>query len=300
MSTDKIDPLNSEDAHEPSSLPKLPFSSLDIGEFCSIKLKLPQFWERSPVPWFVQAEAQFALNRITGDTTKFHHVISALPQSAIESVLDFLENPPNTDLYKNLKKLLIDRHSLSESKRIERLLSGEQLGYRKPSDFYRALKQLAGSSGAISEPLIRNLWLRRLPQAVNVALVSFQDKDITDLISIADKIFEVLQLPQVSTVSLPSTSNSQSNLEKEVHELKAMVKQLSSSRQSRSRTRNSTPHFSDRSSTSRLSHRSKSNHRSDWCWYHNRYKNQAQKCQGSCSFKTSSKNNISKNNNTKN
>lgn len=42
----------------------------------------------------------------------------ALPQDVTESSSDFLEKPPNIDLYQKLKELIINRHSLSIEKRI--------------------------------------------------------------------------------------------------------------------------------------------------------------------------------------
>ncbi|GFR69714.1 retrovirus-related Pol polyprotein [Elysia marginata] len=39
----------------------------------SVAIKLPTFWVTSPLVWFAQAEAQFALRNITQDETKYFH-----------------------------------------------------------------------------------------------------------------------------------------------------------------------------------------------------------------------------------
>lgn len=256
------------------------------GELQTIRLKLAQFWPSSPITWFVQAEAQFSISRITLDSSKYYHVLAALPQEVVESILDFVQSPPDKDLYAGIKKLLIDRHSQSEERRIERLLSSEQLGDRKPSDFYRSLKILAGNSGAVGDNLIRNLFLRRLPQTMNIALISLSDKNITELLSIADKIHEATQIsnfPSVSTVS-NIDSQAQTKIEKEIAELKSIVKRLEiNSHQSRNHSRNYS--FSPSRNRSNFQNRSRSRNNAK-CWYHIRFGSKANKCIAPCNFKT--------------
>lgn len=108
----------------------------------------------------------------------------------IDSILDVLQNPPDIEKYANLKKILIDRHTISEERRIEQLISDEQMGDRRPSEFYRFLKQLAGTSGTVSDALLTKIWLRRLPSVVSVALIPLADREIIELSTIADRIWE--------------------------------------------------------------------------------------------------------------
>lgn len=84
----------------------------------AISLKLPQFWTNSPATWFVQAEAQFSISKISADNNRYYHVLASLPQDVIESIIDFVQAPPEAELYEGIKKLLVQRHSLSEEKRI--------------------------------------------------------------------------------------------------------------------------------------------------------------------------------------
>lgn len=275
----------------------------------SIQFKLSSFWPASPVTWFVHTEAQFNISRVVSDKSRYYHVLAALPQDVIESVLDFVQAPPEINLYDGIKSLLIERHSLSEERRVEKLLSTEQLGDRRPSDFYRSMKLLAGTAGSVGDKLVRNLWLRRLPQVINVALLSLGDKDINEVLSIADKIFDVTQMSQISalatssaTSNAPSSSNAvysstlsassntinspTSKLEREIAELKTMVNKLSHQDRSRTPTRSFRPRASFRSPSFK---RSSSRNEHKLCWYHFRYGENAKKCQTPCSFKTQSK-----------
>lgn len=261
----------------------------------AISLKLAPFWPNSPVTWFIQAEAQFAISRVSLDSSKYYHVLASLSQDIIESILDFVQDPPVNNMYPSIKKLLIDRHSQSEGQRIERLLSSEQLGDRKPSDFYRSLKLLAGTSGTIGENLIKSLWLRRLPQAMNIALISLSDKSMSEIISIADKIHEATQLSQVGAVASTSSVSSdfKSKIEQEILELKSMIQDLSVD-SFRVGSRSRQPSFTSRN---RSKSESRSNNREipRTCWYHSRFGAKATKCLGNCDFKHKSSSSQQKN-----
>lgn len=163
------------------------------GEIQRVNIKLPPFWSNSPSAWFVQTEAQFQIGRITSDASKYNHVIASLPQDVAETILDVLEEPPVSDLYKNLKQILINRHSLSIERRVKKLISAEEMGDKRPSEFYRTLKQLAGTTSNGTDDLIRNIWSGRLPNLVNIALIPQKDQTIDKVLPVADQVWEALQ-----------------------------------------------------------------------------------------------------------
>ncbi|XP_017494443.1 PREDICTED: uncharacterized protein LOC108382587 [Rhagoletis zephyria] len=105
----------------------------DRSEICATSVKLPQFWSNCPEAWFVHAEMQFATKGISRDSTKYEFVITALPQEVIANVLDVIQ-----------KKVLIDRHSLSEQRRLTKILSDTEIGDRRPSEYYRTLESVSG------------------------------------------------------------------------------------------------------------------------------------------------------------
>ena len=51
-----------------------------MAETNAVAIKLPTFWAQQPEVWFLQAEAQFHIRKITDDTTKYYHVVAALDQ----------------------------------------------------------------------------------------------------------------------------------------------------------------------------------------------------------------------------
>jgi hypothetical protein len=76
-------------------------------EVARIAVRLPAFWGNCPASWFAQAEAQFHLAGITGERTKFYHVISQLDEKYMAEVDDIINSPPQRDPYTTLKTELI-------------------------------------------------------------------------------------------------------------------------------------------------------------------------------------------------
>lgn len=270
---------------------KEPIEISSRNEIQAVSVKLPPFWVNSPSTWFIQAEAQFVLARVSSDTIKFHYILSALPQTAIDSVLDYIQNLPENDIYKGLKQKLIERHSLSEERRIEELLSNTELGDKKPSELYRHLNQLAGTSGTFGENLIKKLWLRRLSPVINVALIPLikDGKDISQLAEIADKIFEVSSGFSVSLVNAPSTvkavsvqNNKYEQLVNEISELKRVVHGLLNQGNSSSNQRSRSRSGSRFRSGSRNAKRDTNKY--PLCWYHYKFGDKARKCDKPCNF----------------
>lgn len=275
----------------------------------SVSIKLPPFWPKCPTTWFIQVETQFSINKIKKDRSMYEHVIISLPQDIIMTVVDIIENPPATDLYVTLKKTLIERHSMSDEKRLEKLLSDKEMGYQKPSDFYRSLESLAGTSGVINREFLVKLWMRRLPKQINIALVATGKTSHTELTSLADRIWEASKHDQIGSVcpqennagaprpvsnfesqtntpSMPGFSQMCSalaemttrfrDMEQELSEVRSMMLNRQPPRnRSTSRNRN---RFRSRSRSSNNSRDRDPN----LCWYHNRWGDRANNCQPGC------------------
>lgn len=261
---------------------RIPQSDLDI---CASSVKLPQFWTSCPDAWFVHAEMQFATKGITTDQTKYEYIITALPQEVIIKVLDIIQNPTTNDRYRNLKKILIERHSLSETSKLDKILSDSDMGDRKPSEFYRSLALLAGSN--FSPDVLTKLWLRKLPKSLNVALTGSNINDHNELIQLADRLWEVIYNGEICSVRQPSRT---SNIEQIVQNLTASlcenINKLTLEVTSLKReleTRTSRPFYRRYSRSNSRSH-GRSPNRNWLCRFHYKFGNQAKKCEQPCSF----------------
>lgn len=169
------------------------------------------------------------------------------------------------------------------------------MGDRKPSDFYRYLKQLAGTSGTVSDALLTKLWLRRLPSVINVALIPFADREIIEVSAIADRIWEASgqNISSVNTDnynpnynSLPSSSSndSLSNVRNDIQELRNMFKEFMNLNV-RSNNNNNNSNFRARSrsrSHSRNKYSNTNNNNNNLCYYHKKFADRARKCSPFC------------------
>lgn len=238
-----------------------------------IAVKLPPFWPDKPALWFAQVEAQFVLASITRESTKFNHVVSQLDGRYASEVEDVIIAPPVDEPYTHLKKELIKRLGKSQEQRVRQLMMAEELGDRKPSQFLRHLRSLAGPT-SIEDSLMRALWIQRLPATVQAILQTQASLSLDQTAEIADKIMEVASpSPGPSVFAAAAPPVDLASLAKRLDDLSQQVAALST-RQVRPRSR----------STSRSSSPSREPKDGDICWYHERYGKDAQRCRPPCRF----------------
>ncbi|XP_037298950.1 uncharacterized protein LOC119190677 [Manduca sexta] len=157
------------------------------------------------------------------------------------------------------------------------LLSEEELGDRKPSQFLRHLKSLAGPTFT-DDNILRQLWLRRLPQHVQGILAAQADLGLERIADIADKIVEAQ--PATANVCATAAAPSLTTLMEQIEELRKQVAALSSTRTGRFRSR-------DRSSSRRRqSSRNTTYNARSSCWYHKKYGTKANKCVTPCNWES--------------
>src|SRR5690606_13928043 len=143
------------------------------------------------------------------------------------------------------------------------------------------MQQLAGP-GADNNELIKELFLGRLPRQVRIVLSTSEERStLQQLAETADKMIEVIDLPS-SNVNAISDNSRFSRFESQLSELTAEVQSLKLSRD-RSKRR-----FTRRHSRSRSRSRRNSN---GFCFYHDRFRERARKCEQPCSFKPSNQEN---------
>ena len=245
----------------------------------AVHLKLPPFWPADPDVWFAQVEAQFSTRGITAQRTKYDYVVASLsPESATE-VRDIILHVPDNP-YDTLKQQLIQRTCLPEQRRLQQLFHSMELGDRKPTQLLRRMQQLLGDSVSAAEgPLLRELFLQRLPSNVRMALASsIEHKSLEELAELADKIIDVAP-PNVSAIT-PTTPDTVESLRAEVTQLKELVSTLSS--RSRSLRRRSPSPSPWRRQPRSGSPPPRSPPFTTPCWYHRRFGDRARNCTPPC------------------
>lgn len=143
-------------------------------DICRVAARLPPFWPQEPAVWFAQVEGQFLLAGITTDETKFYYVLSTLEYQYAAEVK-----------YEKLKSELIKRLSASREREVKQLLVHEELGDRKPSQFLRHLRHLAGPN--MPDDFLKTIWTSRLPQNIQTVVASQPQSTLESLAELADR-----------------------------------------------------------------------------------------------------------------
>ncbi|XP_031336309.1 uncharacterized protein LOC116165775 [Photinus pyralis] len=243
---------------------------------------LPAFWPNRVELWFSMAEAKFDLAhpKITREDTRFNHVLTVLPPEIADEVSDLIIQPdPNTP-YTKLKSAIVTRMAMTDSQKLKKLLSGEELGSRKPSQLLRHMRQLVQNSSYVNDRALKELFLQQLPTSVQAILVSLYQLTLEQLAETADRVLEIT--PTVAAVSSPQPQTEQagaSSSPPSYDAIAALTSKMTELLQiltvQNNRSRNN---YRGRS-------RSRSASSSKECWYHRKFGASAKKCIPPCTGK---------------
>ncbi|GFR32453.1 retrovirus-related Pol polyprotein from transposon 297 [Trichonephila clavata] len=235
-----------------------------------ISVKVPPFWRANPEIWFSQLESQFVLAGITTEITKFLHVVSALQPEELGIVGDIILNPPVVKPYTALRTRLCSQYAETEEHRLRGLISGMQLGDRKPSRLLLEMRSKASSR--ISEEMLKSLFIQWLPTHVQLILAISNDQ--------LDKLAEMAD----GVMAVAASTSSIHVIDAENQDIKTMLMEISShlsrlETQERSSSCGPAGRFHRRSPS-----RESGAHKH--CWYHRRFKERSTKCRKPCFFQT--------------
>ncbi|XP_029165115.1 uncharacterized protein LOC114936180 [Nylanderia fulva] len=166
---------------------------LPAPEVSRVGMRMPEFTPTDPELWFNIVDRSFQAAGITVDATKFGYALSALGPRYTTEVRDIIMNPPPERAYETLKTELVKRLSLSQEHKTRRLLEHEEIGDRKPSQFLRHLRGLAGN--VVGDQVLRTIWLSRLPAHLQPHLITRTADTPEQLADIADAIVEASRAP---------------------------------------------------------------------------------------------------------
>lgn len=246
-----------------------------------LHLKIPPFWPEKPAIWFAQVEGQFIIMKVTDEATKFYHILATLDRQYAAEIEDVLTGPPD---YSKLKAELIKRLSVSKENKVKQLLTHEQLGTRKPSQFLRHLQHLAGPD--IPSDFVRTIWTSRLPTSLQPIVASQPTLAIDALAELADRVYDIAAPSQQVAATTSSSSAAGSAIEELTRQVAELTRQVSAlTTQSQYRSRSIERRGGDQRSRS-SSRRSTSNYqRYPICWYHSKYGSKARQCIKPCDYK---------------
>ncbi|XP_070161374.1 uncharacterized protein [Polyergus mexicanus] len=248
-----------------------------------IGIRVPPFWPEDAELWFAQLEGTFISCDITDDATRYAYVLSRIEPKQAREIKDIITQPLLKQKYEAIKKALIQRLTASQDQRIKQLLEHEELGDRKPSQFLRHLKTLAGIT--VSDELLRTLWLGRLPTQMQAILaVRAQDK-LEDVAEQADRIHEIGNRPMEVATMQGVVTPARTTWETQIDALRDQVAALTTQVTKMTRKFQREQQGKRPRSQSRDRQRSRTPRREGICYYHRRFGAEAKKCTTPCSFK---------------
>lgn len=119
--------------------------------------------------------------------------MEALPPQVVTEVEDILITPVTATSFDAPKSALLIRLVPFESVCLQRFLSPEHIGDRKPSQYLRYLQRLLGTKAAnTDEELVKEVFFQNLPSNVRFALAGWHDFPITKIADIANRLMSTV------------------------------------------------------------------------------------------------------------
>lgn len=250
----------------------------------SVSARISEFWRDLPRHWFHQADALLSPQKWS-DENKYQFVIGKLDKHAIQQVTDILENPPATGKYEAVKKRLLEVYEESETKKVQKLINGLELGDQKPSQLLRRMKELARDK--VKDDTLTVMWQNHLPMWVRGVLAVSETQNLDKLALMADRVMENSR--PADGVNAVSSSSSSEGIIAEISKLGERLKNMERWHQRKSqRGGNFHRHRSQSRSRTPTTHKEKKTNPNWLCFYHYRYKSKAHKCVQPCSWKNGS------------
>ena len=275
-----------ESANLPDGLPNEPTMNINCPDnvtqnsyfqVAGAAVKLSDFNPSYADTWFVIAEAKFADCRITASATKYQKVVQALPLETAHRLHSFFATNPISlpNPYEELKRKLIDMFKQSTAEQFLELIEQQQLGDRRPSELLTDMQRTA--DGRVTDDFLEPLWLSRLPDHVS-AVVSALEVPLVQKGKAADKVMDKLvsrPLRAVAAVNPVPLDSQFTEMQKAITNLSLQVAELTRERGRR---------FQRRRSVSRRRASSRPRANPDICWFHERFGDQARRCDAPCRY----------------
>jgi hypothetical protein len=105
-------------------------------------LRLSAFWPTNPVAWVCHGRGAVIIRGVTDEAMRYYHVLSCLPESTINLVMDFVGGHLPANPYTQLKARQLAAHQLTDYQRVKQIFQLPPLGAQKPSELLAEMLQL--------------------------------------------------------------------------------------------------------------------------------------------------------------
>jgi hypothetical protein len=234
--------------------------------------KIHNFWPHGLDTWFRQLESKFRICNISISSTKYDHLLTALPTAVCsninDSLVDIDENA--ADAYEQLKALLVSRYTKDRWARAFELLKFPKIGDMKPTELMRQMKALLPTDDRPGTYFMA-LFLLHLPSDMRDHLIAKDFKDCTKMAEYADLLYSSgagSTIAAVNTEYEAAINSVSGGHSREFSPHDRPREHRSPSRQGRSRRKTPRPYKED----------------SDICYFHTTYGDKVRKCKTGCQW----------------
>jgi hypothetical protein len=156
-----------------------------------------------PDTWFRQLEGKFRICNISSSSTKFDHLLTALPTEACTNITDSLRDIDEAapDAYKLMKALLVSRCTKARWTRAFELLKYPEIGDMKPTELMQQMKALLPTDDRPGTTFMA-MFLLRLPSDMRDHLIAKDFKDCTMMAEYADLLYRSRAGSTVAAVNI--------------------------------------------------------------------------------------------------
>ena len=116
-------------------------------------------------------------------------MLGALDYDTIADLADIVRNPLEIDKYEALKTATLARLTDSPDTQLHKLLTGIELGDKRPSQLLRHMRTLAGNR--VSDDVFRVKWLNLLQQQTRRMLIVLKKQTLEELAEVADEVHDM-------------------------------------------------------------------------------------------------------------
>ena len=169
-------------------------------------MKPPPFYRTNPTVWFRQMESQLVLAGITNDTTKYHHILAAIPEDVAINL------PMEIEDYSSLEDSITQVFQKSKTELIEEALGTISLDGQKPSVcLFRIRRKLSDCQLTMDNDVIKHRLMQAMPISTRSSLCAHLDLPPDKFAKLADTIYSYSKDPFQDNTQVYATQHSSSS-----------------------------------------------------------------------------------------
>ena len=153
-----------------------------------VNVKAPVFYRGNPTVWFRQMESQFVVAGVTESSTKFHYIMSALPEDVAMNLASEVTG------YDDLKAQILGIYQKSKQELLEDALGSVSLDGQKPSVcLLRIKRKLSECNLVVDNDVLKHRLLQAMPYNTRTSLSAHTNLEPEDFAKLADTIYGYAQ-----------------------------------------------------------------------------------------------------------